>query len=197
MILDERGRACYRFSVAHRQHDGGWTAIEVSLVISVIGVALCMFVPAFLDRLELSKFTRMEHELDALTRAVASYYAAPHEVRGATRTRCLPASAGPTPAEVGPDPTAADFQSPETPGSTTWTALGFQPSRPGRFQYRVEVSHARCSVQAAAGTTLVRVEARADLDGDGQLSSFRRELVVGQDGTLVDGPLLRVRNRTE
>lgn len=166
-------------------------------MISVIGVALCMFLPAFLDRLELSKFTRMERELDELTRAVASYYAAPHEVRGATRTRCLPASAGPTPAEVGPAPTATNFQDPATPGARTWTALGFQPERPGRFQYRVEVSHARCSIQATPGSTLVRVEARADLDGDGQLSSFRRDLVVSEDGQLVDGPLLRVRNRTE
>jgi hypothetical protein len=59
------------------------------------------------------------------------------------------------------------------------------------------VSHARCGVRAAPGTPLVRVEARADLDGDGNYSSFVRELVVSEDGSLVDGELLRIRDRTE
>ncbi|MCB9627064.1 MAG: type II secretion system protein [Sandaracinaceae bacterium] len=174
----------------------GVTLIEVSLAISVIGVALCMFLPAFIQHLQFSKFEDAGHNLNALTRAIQSYYGSTHEVRGAQRTRCLPPSAGPTPAVVGVDPVEHDFAADER-GGATWAALGFQPARPGRFAYSVSVSHARCSVTAAPGTVIARAEARADLDGDGQYSLFRRELVVGEDGQLHDGPLLRVRDRTE
>jgi len=175
----------------------GVTVVEVSLVISVVGIALFMFLPAFVQRLQLSKFEDARVELERLTRSVQTYYSERHEVRGSVRTRCLPPSAGPTPETVGTDAQDVAFGEEGTPGAATWTALRFQPARPGRFRYSVAVSHARCSVTAPEGTVLVRVEAEADLDGDGNLSNFRRELVVGADGQLHDGPALRIRDRTE
>jgi len=175
----------------------GVTVVEVSLVISVVGVALCMFLPAFAARIQLSKFEDGQTNLERLTRSVQAYYSARHEVRGAVRTRCLPSSAGPTPETVSAAPQDVEFSGEGALGADTWAALDFQPARPGRFRYTVAVSHARCSVSAPEGTVLVRVEAEADLDGDGTLSNFRRELVVGPDGQLIDGPLLRVRDRTE
>jgi prepilin-type N-terminal cleavage/methylation domain-containing protein len=178
-----------------RPTPNGLTLIEVSLAISVVGVALCMFLPAFIQRLQFSKFEDAQHNLEALTRSVQAYYGGTQVVRGARRTRCLPASAGPSPEAVGVAPTEHVFA--EGPGGATWGALQFQPPRAGRFAYTVQVSHARCGVRAAPGTPLVRVEARADLDGDGNYSSFVRELVVSEDGSLVDGELLRVRDRTE
>lgn len=155
-----------------------------------------MFLPSFIRHIQFSKFDDAQHNLDALASAVRAYYGATHMVHGAPRTRCLPASAGPTPAVVGVDPVAFDFST-DSRGAATWAALDFQPARPGRFAYTVSVSHARCSVSAPAGTPLARVEARADLDGDGTHSRFLRELVAGEGGTLDDGPLLRVRDRTE
>jgi len=175
----------------------GINAVEISLVISVVGVALAMFVPAFTARFQRSKFDDVHHELEHLTRAVEAYYSARHEVHGVERARCLPASAGPTPEVVGVDPVDLDFAAEGTPGSATWAALGFQPERPGRFRYRLSVTQARCNVTAPQGTALARIEAEADLDGDGYYSNFRRELVVGEQGELRDGDLLRVSDRTE
>ena len=179
-----------------RKAPSGITLIEVSLAISLIGVAAAMFLPSFIRHIQFSKFDDAQHNLDELAAAVRAYYGASHSVHGAPRTRCLPASAGPTPAVVGVDPIAFDFST-DAEGAATWAALGFQPARPGRFAYTVSVSHARCSVTAPVGTTLARAEARADLDGDGTYSRFVREFVVAEDGTLEDGPLLRVRDRTE
>ncbi|MBK6578509.1 MAG: type II secretion system protein [Sandaracinaceae bacterium] len=180
-----------------RQRPNGWTVVEVSLVISVIATAAAMFLPAFFARLELSKFNEVDRELAQLARAVRAYYEESHSVRGSSRTRCLPASAGPTPAEVGEFPTEVDFADDATPGAATWRALGFQPPLPGRFRYTVQSSVARCGVRPPARELMVRVVAEADLDGDGSLSRFTREFLMGADGSLTEAPLLRVVNRTE
>lgn len=166
-------------------------------MVSVIATAAAMFLPAFFARLQLSKFNEVERELGQLTRAVRTYYEASHSIRGSARTRCLPASAGPTPAQVGELPTEVDFSDDTTPGAPTWRALGFQPPLPGRFRYTVQSSVARCGVRPPAGELMVRVVAEADLDGDGSLSRFTREFLMGDDGSLTEAPLLRVVNRTE
>lgn len=179
------------------QRPNGWTVVEVSLIISVIATAAAMFLPAFFERIQLSKFDEVDRELADLAQSVRTYYEASHSVRGSDRTRCLPASAGPTPEDVGELPTAVDFGDEATPGSPTWRALGFQPRLPGRFRYTVQSSVARCGVRPAPGEVMVRAVAEADLDGDGSLSRFTREFVMGADGTLTETPLLRVVNRTE
>lgn len=166
-------------------------------MISVIATAAAMFLPAFFARLQLSKFDEVDRELEHLARAVQTYYEASHSVRGSARRRCLPASAGPTPAEVGEAPIEVDFTHDATPGAPTWRALGFQPALPGRFRYTVQSSVARCDVRPPPGELMVRVVAEADLDGDGTLSRFTRQFLMGDDGALTEERLLRVVNRTE
>ena len=178
-----------------RRH--GYTLLEVCLVISVVATGAAMFLPAFLSRIELSKYDEAHREMGRIAGAVQAYYEASHTVRGEARTHCLPPSAGPTPAEVGRDAVPTPFGDESVPGHLTWRALRYQPVREVRFRYSVRMRQSRCSVSAPEGTPLVRIEAEADLDGDGELSSFQRGLLVGPEGQLVDGPLLRVRNRVE
>ena len=51
--------------------------------------------------------------------------------------------------------------------SSTWSTLGFSIDEPHLFQYRVQI-------EGSGAATRYVVEARGDLDCDGQLSSLKR-----------------------
>ena len=70
--------------------------------------------------------------------------------------------------------------------------MGIRPALRARVTARWRDVYEYYENRLHGGKLLLAVDIGAMLE-----DLVRRELVVGQDGTLVDGPLLRVRNRTE
>jgi hypothetical protein len=94
------------------------------------------------------------------------------------------------------EPVHVRFGAPETPGATTWTAIGFEPEEPIRYRYSVATQVPGCAgAGRRTGAGLV-LRAEGDLDGDGTLSHFERTLRVVAD-ELVPEPLFVTRDRTE
>lgn len=176
-----------------RRRRHGATLLEVCLVLGLTGVVLAAFVPRFVDALRTSKVSEATEQLAVLHRQAATYWAAPP----AGARRCLPAAAGPTPERPHERPVTVDFQAPDTKGSETWRALGFQPDRPVRYRYAFTPRAAGCDLGKRPGTDLVTMSAEGDLDGDGATSRFWRLAGMGVEGELVPIGVLYVSNRVE
>ncbi len=170
----------------------------MALIICVVGATLAVFIPTFLRELRTSKTSEAAEHLELLYQRSAAYFAArrPQE-DGPTRTRCLPATAGPTPHAPTEDPEEVDFQSDETPGHETWRALDFEPRIPIRYSYTFEPTAAGCGLRSPEGTYLLTLRAEGDLDGDGERSVFERRARANDLGELEPTDILYVRDRAE
>jgi len=184
--------------VSKHRSTRGITIIEVALLISVVGVALAVGVPTFTRVLRTSKMAEAPFELARMHAALAAYYTTPQETPAGKRLRCLPAAAGPTPKTPSRNPVVVQFGAPETPGTATWRAIGYEPSSPIRYRYSLITAKAGCGITPAKGHTdaVVTLRAEGDLDADGTLSRFERR-VNADDGELVLDPMLDVGDRLE
>ena len=176
----------------------GLTLVEVALLLSLVGVVLSVGVPAFVRGLRTSKTAEAPEELARMFAAVQTYYGAAQPTPSGKRLRCLPEAAGPTPEHPSREPVDVQFGAPTTPGSATWRAIGYEPSRPIRYSYSLLPAEAGCG--GALGhprkPIVLTLRAEGDLDGDGVLSRFERNAVM-RDGQLVLDPVLVVSERIE
>jgi type II secretory pathway pseudopilin PulG len=172
-----------------RRANGGLTLVEVAVLISIGGILLAVGIPTFVRALHTSKMSEAPEELSRIFAATAAYYAKP--------PHCLPESAGPTPAKPSRQPVSVRFADPEAPGSATWQALGFEPSRPIRYRYTLDVPSPGCQqMRDSRDQFVVSVRAEGDLDGDGVLSLFERNASL-RDGALELDRLLVIRDAVE
>lgn len=167
-------------------------------MLSLFGVVLATIIPTFLRSVRLSKISEASAELQRMHASIAAYYARPQIVGDRKLMRCLPEPAGPTPALPTHDPQPVQFGAPETPGSSTWRAIGYEPEGPVRYRYSLLPSSPGCMIRPArqGNVPLLTLRAEGDLDSDGVLSRFERT-ANDVDGELVLEPLLDVRNRIE
>lgn len=183
---------------ASRLDRSGFTLVELALLLSLVGVTLAVMVPAFAREVRVSKLAEASEQLDALHRAVASYYATPRRTASGPRIACIPRPAGPTPAEPSSRPAHVDFHGADVAGAITWRAIGFQPDCPIRYRYTLLADSPGCGGERSAEPreVAVRLRAEGDLDGDGRTSRFELALVP-RDGVLVRAQPALVVDRVE
>ena len=167
----------------------GLTLVEIAVLISLGGILLAVGIPTFVRAMHTSKMSEAPDELRRIYDATAAYHARP--------PHCLPEAAGPTPAKPSQRPIEVLFADPKAPGSATWQALGFEPSRPIRYRYTLAVPTPGCQqMRDSRGQFVVSIRAEGDLDGDGVLSLFERDATM-QDGALELDRLLVIRDAVE
>lgn len=149
--------------------------VEAALLICIVGSALTVFVPTFLERVRTNKISEASELLQEMSDRTAAYYATSW---GAQKRFCLPPRAGPTPAMPTIELAEVDFGAEEQAGHATWTALGFQPVRPIRYSYSFTPSMDGCELTASGETGSVAFRAEGDLDGDGVRSFFERRATI-------------------
>ena len=155
--------------------------LEAAVLAGVVGTALEIFVPTFVERVRTNKIVEASTLLQELSHRTATYYGTTWENE---RTRCLPPQAGPTPFEPTEDAEPVDFFSPEETGHETWQALGFQPIHPIRYSYRYIPAEAGCNLGGEGKDGPITLRAEGDLDGDGVRSRLERQMQPTPDGTL-------------
>ncbi len=156
-------------------------------VVPVLGVLAGVAIPSFTKYMKRSKTGEARANVERLFTG-AQAFAEEHKADG--KRFAFPRSTEWTPAggccgqpgdKCGPDPAA--FHSP------TWQSLGFSIEDPHYFQYRFT------STGKGPGAKFV-VEARADLDCDGQFSLYRREGALGKGGA-VEGEAMKSEHELE
>ena len=173
--------------------------VEAALVVCILGVGLAVFIPTFLSKVQTSKIGEASTHLAQIYRSAASYYESAQPLEGdeGVRHRCLPPLAGPTPAMPTEDAARVDFAAEGVEGAATWSALAFSPEEPLRYSYTFTPVEAGCGVEVEPGRALITIEARGDLDGDGQTSLFERSATLDEDGLWTPLGLLYVSDRVE
>lgn len=171
----------------------GLTLVETAIVVCVVGSVLAIFVPTFLDHLRTSKTEEPPLLLGELFDRTKAYY----EDRQADGRWCLPAQAGPAPADTSEEPKEYDFVASGAPGRETFEAIGFTTERPIRYRYELIPRRAGCGIDIEPGHILYTVRATGDLDGDGVLSTYERRATVDDDGRVVPSGILHIDHPVE
>ncbi len=185
-------------SARNRRRRAGLSLVEAALIVSIVGIVLAVFIPTFARELRTSKTSEAVDNLRALSVSAAAYFTTPWpREEGPAQLRCLPPTAGPTPRTPTADPVTVDFQSEDTPGQETWTALSFEPDGDVRYAYTFEPTAAGCGLRSPEGSYLLTVRAEGDLDSDGERSMFEQRLTALPSGELVEFGILYVRDRGE
>ncbi|MGB0680084.1 MAG: type II secretion system protein, partial [Polyangiales bacterium] len=113
----------------------GFSAVELCLLLSVVGIGAAAFVPTFVRQLRVSKIAEAATVLEDIEKRLHSYHQTERLRRGRS---CLPDAAGPTPAQPHAEPVQVDFQRAGRPGAAVWRALGVQPAWPVRYRYSLQ-----------------------------------------------------------
>jgi len=153
-----------------------------SLTLAVVGGMAAIAIPAFTKYVRRSKSVEATTNVRVLADAVLALGDSPKKASALRSTEWTPKAGccGQADNKCAPDAKAWD--------AATWKALGFSVKDPHYYQYRVRV-------EGKGAATRVTVEARGDLDCDGDYSSFRRTIGYGANGPASEG--LQSDNETE
>jgi type IV pilus assembly protein PilA len=159
-------------SKLRNKKSGGFTLIELMIVVAIIGILAAVAIPAFIKYLRKSKTVEATEGLDKLKAGAKSYFQADHydTANGNLLAKQFPADVSATPS-VGScclagkqkcNPEDGDWNDP------SWRALAFQMSDPHYFSWEFSGS------TGTTGTASVfTANAYGDLDCDTEYSTYR------------------------
>ncbi|MCA9666091.1 MAG: pilin [Myxococcales bacterium] len=174
-----------------KQKAGGFTLIELMIVVAIIGILAAVAIPAFVKYLRKSKTVEATEGLDKVKAGAKSYFQADHyDSTGNLLAKQFPGgSIGETPNAVTACCTAGANAPKCTPNSAAWDQaiwrqLQFQLTEPHYFSWAFGASGSN------KGATFTAT-ARGDLDCDGVTSTYTiLGSIDSEFGVVGKGPII-------
>lgn len=168
-----------------------FTLIELMVVVAIVGVLAAVAVPAYSQYTRRTKAAEPVTNLKSLYQHLTTYFYQERFAQGlagAGNTHCTVANQPPVPAV----PTSQKQPFTAAPGSS-FTRVGFTVNEPVYFSYEFQGVGAGCGLvpapaPGAVPTAVYTLQARGDLDGDGQRSLVELAVGVDSQGSLVRAP---------
>jgi type IV pilus assembly protein PilA len=176
--------------------EGGFTLIELMIVVAIIGILAAVAIPAFMKYIRRSKTTEASMNIRKLYDSTVAYYNAEHaDVSGNILARQFPAAQAATPAanaccgQTGQKcaPVPASWQ------TATWQALNFSVDDPHYYWYSTE---AATGTGSAVGDAY-NLKAEGNLNCDAAYSLYQRTATVDAQFSIKGGSGLYVTNDIE
>lgn len=159
--------------------EDGFTLIEVMVVSSIIGILASIALPALVNQTDRSKATEATLGVEGITKNVLLYY----DKRGTFPPEGARIPDPPSPgAKNRLGDYVGDFEA--DPG---WREIAFMPAADYYFSYEFRAECGLGGTECQDGHR-AWVEARGDLDGDGDTSLYHRELII-ESGQVKVGPI--------
>lgn len=170
-----------------KRRAGGFTLIELMIVVAIIGILAAVAIPAFIKYLRKSKTVEATEGLDKIKTGAKSYFQADHyNTAGNLLAKEFPISTNGTadPAATCCGATPKCAPAPAAWNHNSWRALQFQMSDDHYFSWQWQAGGVNLTATFTA-------DAFGDLDCDTTLSTYRLVGTIdGEYGIKARGPII-------
>jgi type IV pilus assembly protein PilA len=172
---------------------GGFTLIELMIVVAIIGILAAVAIPAFMKYIRRSKTTEASMNVRKLFDSSVAYFESEHATRaGAVVAKQFPATQAATPTVNSCCGQAGDkcAANPASWDVQTWSSLNFSVDDPHYYWYTYTASGTEATSQFTAA-------ANGNLDCDASYSTFERVGSIDAQRSVTGGAGLFIKDDIE